>query len=171
MAMVSQGYRAVFTLGDVGRQKFSRGYELRDTTADFLAALAATVALETDLNNVTECTVIGYTVAEDWRDDTVGFPSNPVGERQNNAKITATIEDKPLKTATLMIPGPIDAMFVGAPSFSGYDTVDGANGLLIAFMDNFKFGAGTFSVSDGEQIADSGSFDSGIRVHRGSKKG
>ena len=62
-------------------------------------------------------------------------------------------------------------MFNGAPGFSGYDSVDGANALLIAFMDNFKETGGAFSISDGEQIADTGSFKAGRRVHRKSKVG
>jgi len=171
MAMVSQGYFMHVTMGDVGRQSFTRSYELRSTVADFTAALAAAALLLPDLAAVTECTVIGYSVSEKYQDSAAGFPTNPVGERQNNALLAVGIEGAPLKTATLAIPGPIDAMFQGAPGFDGYDDVNGANSLVIAFMDNFKETDGTFSLSDGEQIADSGSFKKSRRVHRKSRRG
>lgn len=171
MAQVSQGFFMTVTLGDVGRQSFTRSYELRSTVADFTAALVAATNILTDLAAVTECSVIGYVVAEKYQDGAAGFPTNPVAERQNNALVDVAIEAAPLKTATLSIPGPIDAMFNAAPGFKGYDDVDGANGLLIAFMDNFKEAGGEFSISDGEQIADTGSFKAGSRVHRASRKG
>ncbi len=171
MAQVSQGFFMHVTLGDVGRQSFTRSYELRSTTVDFTAALAAAAALLVDLAAATECSILGYTVSEKFQDSAAGFPTDPVGERQNNALIAVGIEGAPLKTATLAIPGPIDAMFQGAPGFDGYDDVDGANALLIAFMDNFKETGGEFSLSDGEQIADAGSFKKSRRIHRKSRRG
>ena len=171
MAQVSQGYFMTVTLGDVGRQKFTRTYQLRDTTADFTAALAAAATMLTELAAVTDCTIIGYAVQEKYVDAAAGFPVATTAERQNNALINAAIEGAPLKTATLAIPGPKDSIFNGAPSFAGYDDVDGADADVEDFMDLFKETAGTFSLSDGEQIADAGSFISGRRVHRASKRG
>jgi len=171
MAFVSQGYRASLTLIDNGRKIINRSYELRSSTVDHPAAVTATIALEVALAAASDLECIAYSVAEIFQEGAVSYPVALNAQAEMQALVNVGLESTPLKTATLAIPGPIDAMFKGAPSFTGYDDVDGANAVLIAFMDLFKETGGTFSLSDGEQIADAGSFKTGRRTHRKSRRG
>jgi len=171
MAFASHGYRASLTLIDVGRKIINRTYELRSTTVDHPAAVTATIALEAALAAASELECIAYSVSEIFQEGAVAYPTALNAQAEMLALVNVGLESTPLKTATLAIPGPIDAMFDAAPGFAGYDDVDGADAVLIAFMDLFKETGGTFSLSDGEQVADSGSFKSGRRVHRKSRRG
>lgn len=171
MAQVSQGYFVNFQLMDNGRKVTSRTYQLDGTQVDFAEALTDVAALLSDLEGVTDLEVLGYTVQEKFREDTLVVPTVLNAQAEMHALLNVGIEGLPLKTATMKIPGPKEAIFVGNPGTDDYDNVDGANAQVIAFMDNFKETGGTFFISDGERIADAGSFKSGRRIHSKSRKG
>jgi len=156
---------------DNGRKVIKRTYEFDGGQVDFAAALTDAAALITDLEGASDLEVLGYSVAENFAEDTVVVPTALNAQAEMHAHIAVAIEGQPLKTATLRIPGPKDAIFLGAPGTDQYDDVDGADAAVIAFMDNFKTTGGTFFISDGENIADAGSFKKGRRVHSKSRRG
>jgi hypothetical protein len=74
------------------------------------------------------------------------------------------------KKATFTIPAPKDTLFVAA-SGPNYNVVDGADSAIVALVGDFLTTGGSFYISDGETVADTGGFIKGRRTHRASSKG
>jgi hypothetical protein len=171
MGQVSQGYYGTVQLMDVGRKTITKTYQFNGSQVDFPAALVDMATLITALEGVSDLEVLGYQVKEVFQEDTLVVPVALNAQAEMHALLNVGIEGQPLKTATMRIPGPKEAIFVGNPGTDDYDNVDGANAAVIAFMDLFKQTGGDFWISDGEDIADAGSFKSGRRVHSKSRRG
>jgi len=169
MAIASAGWKLNVTMGDNGRRHFIKTFEFRDTITTHAAAVAAAAALIVDLEGVSQLEILGYQVSEVFLEDTVAYPVGLNAQGEMGALLNLSIENEPLKTATQFIPGPKDADFVGASGTAAYDDVDGT--AFVDWLANFLETGGTFSISDGEQVADVGGFKSGRRIHRKSRRG
>lgn len=171
MALTFSHYTMTVVLMDNGRKKITKRYQLRDTTVDHAGALTAAAGLITALEAVTDAEILSYTVTDVFEEASYTVPTNPEVQVENNALIVYGIEGELTKQGTLLIPAPKVGLFVGAAGTAQFDIVDGADAAVIAYMALFKETGGTFSISDGEQIADVGAFVSGKRVHRKSTRG
>jgi len=115
---------------------------------------------------VTKAYVVSYSIAEKFTNDAARTKANN-GEIEEKAVITVNLATPP-KKGLLRIPAPVDAIFAGTDG-DLWNTVNGANALVVAFLGDFQ--AGGFSLSDGENIPATNYFVKGRRVHRNSSRG
>lgn len=149
MAFVSLGFRASFTLIDVGNDPTVKTYELRAASA----AVAQTAAEDIlpILEAVTNSKVGTYTVSQVFAEDAF-IPPVVAGARNSmQALISVAIASNPLKTADLSIPAPVAAVFESTTGPNS-DIVDSEAAIVIAYVDMFK-AAGLAYISDGETVA------------------
>lgn len=135
-------FELVETSGKRTRKRFEQSAPLDDT-----AARASAAAMATDLAAVTNAEIASYYTYQEFVEDALVLPTG--AELQNQAILTCGIEDAPTKSGTIVIPAPVDGIFVDS-SGAGYDVVDTTDADLLAFFANFDSEA-LFYVSDGEQ--------------------
>lgn len=163
MALTAGSWYTVFELVDTGGKVVTRRYE-QSAPADDAAARASALAMATDLAAVTNAKIKSYHTYQVFEEDALTLPT--AAEVEMQALITVGIDGKPLKSASITIPAPVDGIFV-ASSGSNYDVVDGTDTDLAAFLANFDSEA-LFYVSDGEQMD---GFKKGVRRHVKSSRG
>lgn len=126
-----------------------------DLSLESQAVLAAADDLLTDYRAISQAAVdMQITVSDDnWIDAAAADAGSDVSDV---AQLALRLDDAPGgKVASMAIPAPIDAMFVGG---SAGTEVDITNAALIAFVDNFT---SDFTLSDGEHVDDT--LTNGIR--------
>lgn len=152
MALVSGGWVGTITVADHGDNRSTLSYDFDPlTTADFAAALAAMAGLVTDLDALTNSTIVGYSVREVFYNDAIALPVAGV-ENEDKASVTFSI-DGTNKKGNFKIPAPVST---GADSIFGTvggaaNQVNTAAATLSAYADNFRT-AGNFTISDGEKL-------------------
>lgn len=167
MALVHAKFVLNVKFIDVGRKQTSKEYQLVAADADEAATAAA--ALLSDIAGVTNLEILGYSINDVFVEDAVTIPTIVSATRKNILRLVVQLADRPLDTAVLEIPGPLDTLFVGAPGTTNYNVVDITDALLLAYTDNFRDGATpTASISDGEFMANTGGHIRGFRVHKSS---
>lgn len=157
MAKVFAYWECSVTLVDQGAQSSTRTYRLRDAQADDASVTAST--LLGYIEALTRCEVTAFRVSQVWVEDSIALPTD--AQLEDNVVLTVDIASNPLKRATLSLPAPQDAIFVGATGPNN-NVVDLTNADVLAFVDAFK-SAGVASISDGEDV---GQVLDGVRVHR-----
>ena len=164
MAQVSQGFTGYVTVADNGNDRSTKGYTLRaGTYNDAIAAMEDIVAA---LDAVTRSAIVGYGVTHVFADDAFAVPTDTGIQNENQALITVGIDGKPLKSATLTIPAPVDGIFV-ATSGASANVVDATDADLLTYFNLFK-STGVAYISDNENAS---VIKEGRRIHRGSRKG
>jgi len=164
MALQAARWYTVFTLKDVGGNTFRRTYE-QSAPADYAAALASQSALATDFAAISNCVIVKAATFQEYEEDTTFLGT---AEGENQALLTVGLEDKPLDSATINIPAPIDDIFVGTSGPNRNVVKDpGDSTELAAFLANFDSEA-LFFISDGEQMD---GFKKGKRIHKKSLAG
>jgi len=163
MAFVTGGFEAVFELVDNGGDVTTKRYALTSTDAE--GADTDTASIKAALLNVTDLVIKRFYNYELQVNDAFSYPASGV-ELQNQALLDMSIAGEPLKTATLTIPGPKAAIFVGSAGPSA-EVVDPADAAVIAFVALFQ-ADGECTLSDGETA---GGLIQGRRIHRRSNAG
>lgn len=179
MAIVSQGFNASVKLVDAGGNDSVLRFDVQGAT--YATALANLQAIVAALDPLTNALVAGYTVAEKFAEDTDQYGAAG-SEIENIAQIVSPLETTG-KYATVKIPAPVDAMFVGTTG-PDRNKVNTSYAALLTYLGLFtdKTGYGTPGadaialVSDGEKIkpddANSRPFiEAGKRIHRASRSG
>lgn len=162
MALVTYGFTLQVELVDRGGDITTKTYDLTATThADALTASAAIVGA---LDAVTNAKIRSYSVSEKYKDNAFTLPL--LGQIEEQALIVLRLTSDPTKSATHTIPAPVDGIFMDT-SGEGFNTVDGTDSLLQAYLDIFD-ATGESYISDGERSA---GFVSGKRIHRKSRRG
>jgi hypothetical protein len=164
MAFNSAGFEATVSFLDRGDNLTHMRFGVDG--ADIAAAEVIIAANIADIVAVTKAYVVGYSIAEKFTNDAARTKSAN-GEIEEKAVITVNLETAP-KKAILTIPAPVDTIFAGADG-DLWNTVDGADSLLVAFLGDFA--SGGFQLSDGEHVPSTGFFVKGRRTHRSSSKG
>lgn len=116
-----------------------------DLSLEFQSILTAADALLADYRAVSGASVRMFITADDdaWIDGAAAAGSDV----SDVAHVVVRLDDSPNgKVASLAIPAPIDALFVGG---SAGTEVDISNAALIAYVDNFS---SDFELSDGENV-------------------
>jgi len=163
MAMVSAGFKAVFELVDNGGDVATKTYDL--VAANAADAATAVTAIAAAIAGVSDMVLRKRYFYEVFVNDAFAYPASGV-EKQNQALLDLSIVDAPQKTATVTIPAPKPAIFVGTTGPQA-EIVNGANSAVIAYVALFENGAQA-TVSDGETVE---GFISGRRIHRKSNNG
>lgn len=137
-----------------------------DPAADLWTALETIRDnLVTAINLVTNALLLKSFIVVEEQEDTLLLPA---GDQHVNeiASIVCNLDGGEGKKFTFKIPAPVDGLFVGA-SGKNLDIVDVADVDLNALLDLFQTTGGTFTVSDGEQLADvANPAESGRRLFR-----
>lgn len=164
MALQAARWYTVVTMKDIGNNTFTRTYE-QSSPADYAAALASQTALCADLAAVSNCQIVKAVTYQEYEEDTTFLGT---AEGENQASIVVGLEGKPLDSAILNIPAPIDSIFVGTSGDNRNVVKDPSQSSeLQNFLNNFDSEA-LFYISDGEQMD---GFKKGRRVHKKSRKG
>jgi len=161
MALVSDGFTLNVSLIDTNARKFSRRYDLvaathaqaTTDTATILAALAA----------VTTCKINGYNITEKFAEDNKSYPADSNGHDQAIVVVNLNSLDK---TANLMIPGAVDALFTKVEGVASNMVNPGAL-VLAPYVALFKKTGAFAQISDGEYIDDTVPVFSGRRNRKG----
>lgn len=153
MALVKQGWYLEVQLIDKGGNTTTRRYQLAiDDVADDISGLVtAQNAMLVALQGATQCVIKQYSLNRFSINDALTLPTGDGAEVEKHALITAPIHGVPNKSATIDIPAPENAMFIGT-SGPGWNVVDPTSALLLAYLDQFTDPSGSFYLSDGEQI-------------------
>lgn len=170
MALVLGPFELRVTFVDEAGNDTTRSYKMVDTIVTPAAAETAAAALIADLAASTTATITRYSVATVYTEDAT-FLGTAGSEVENNAQLTLKVDNPdPSKTWTTTIPSPVIGMFVGT-SGPNKNIVDGADTVVVNFIDNFQTTGGNFTVSDGETVDDTTPFVKGKRVHKASSSG
>lgn len=162
MAYVANGFFMSVTLVDNGNNQTVKTYDLQGADLSEATANAGTVL--TNLALVTDATIKGYSIGSKFTNDAFTFPAAGV-HIEDIALISLSITDDPTKTATIAIPAPKAGCFV-ATSGAGANVVEN-DAPVTAYWEMFKPAAQAY-LSDGETAE---IFQSGKRIHRGSRRG
>lgn len=174
MALVTDHWELIVGLLDNGNKPTTKTYELRAAGADAAAiaadAAANAAAMVGDLSGVTELEITGYRVSQVFIEDAVVVPTALNAQKEMLARVSVQLDTSPLKKATHDIPGPKDTLFIGLVGTDGYDIVDTADALLVAYFEEFE-STGSVTISDGEDLHPTAGIIRGKRVHRRSNLG
>lgn len=151
---------------DSGVNTTEKSYALQG--ADLAAAALNANQFVTKYALLTKARIKGYTVSQRFIDDAFAIPTNGA-EIENQALITVRLTTSPLKSASLTIPAPVDAIFTGGPGSENYNVVLLTQADLVAWLTSFNVG-GDVMLSDGEFMAVGGQLR-GRRIHRKSRRG
>lgn len=166
MALVSAGWQIEVALTDVGGNVSKLTF--KTTAATAAEAETERAALATAINGVTQSLISSMRTSEVFNEDTAVVGA---GQNENQALVVCNLE--PLsggKTVNVRIINPEETIFVAA-SGPNNNVVDGTDAALLAFLERFTVTDGGCTLSDGEQLPDTGAFIRGKRIHRGSRNG
>jgi hypothetical protein len=161
MAIVAGAFFGSFSLLDGGNDLTTKSVRLvASTFAEAEAAAAAHLAL---LDAVTDATIVGYEVKRKYEENAIALPAVTV-RNSIQAVITASIQDQPLKKATVSIPAPNIGCFNGATGELS-DVVDANPGTSVDdYLQDFTSTGNAF-LSDSEHL-DTVTQAKGIRVSK-----
>ena len=142
MAIVAGGFFLNVTVIDRQNDSITLSYELQ--SADYATALVDAATILAALDGVSSANVAGYNILSRFFEDALTVPA--VGDNSIKGRISARKTDG--YAATIDIPAPLEAIFVGATGANN-NIVDLADPAVSAYVDLFKAGAEAF-VSDGE---------------------
>jgi hypothetical protein len=155
MALVQDHFEATVTLTDKGGNDTTRTYQFIDNPTDgnISGLITQLNGLLVFLQAVTKLVIKKYTISRVGINDAFALPTDAGAEAEAHAIVTAPIHGKPLKSATVDIPAPEDAVMVGT-SGAAYNQVDPASSVLVAYLDSWTDGNAVnfFTLSDGETI-------------------
>lgn len=166
MALVSNGWQISVALTDLGANVSKVTFYGPFATA--AEAETGRAALATALNAVTKSLISQMVVSEVFLEDTAVVGT---GENENQAIVVCRLD--PIangKTVNVRIINPEDTLFVAA-SGAGYNEIDPNDAALLAYLELFTVTDGSFTLSDGESLADATIVKYGKRIHRGSRNG
>lgn len=170
MAFTSTGFWLNLEFRDLGKGKTSRRHQMA-TQIDYVAQLTLAAAVKNAYEAISDAEIVAYSVAERFVEAAIVLP--PAGTQiENLAVISGKIFEHPEKSATLTVPAPKDAIFVGA-SGDNYDIVDLDDAAVATYLDFFRNGTAAtpqLYVSDGEELEDSTFGYKGRRGHAASSK-
>lgn len=167
MALVTNGWWLTVTLRDSGGNPSNLTYDL--VAATQANAITAAADIMTRLALVTKSTIAGYSLGERFQENAFVYPAD--AENENRAVITALLNGYANKPTTVIIPAPVDGIFVQPAGGPGYNIVEITNANLISYVDIWRVTGALAQISDGEYIQDSGSILKGKRTHRQSSNG
>ena len=154
MALVSTGYVMRVKIADLTGQIVTKTFDFNSTPTTIGAALTAGQSALAAIAGVTQGEIVGYSVSEEYREDTVIYG---LGDKNDKVIITAPIDGVTGKSANLYINAPDPGIFVNdAAAGPEAEKLDAADTAVVAFVDLFRATGGTFLVSDGEQLSDTG---------------
>lgn len=168
MALAHVWYELVVQFADVGRNTTTRTYRMQSDIVTAAAAATAAANLLTDLAAVSKLPIKGYRLVDVFADSAFVGTADSGAEAEKALLLTLPIFGNPLKSGTIDVPAPVDAI-MGAPNTTAYNTAVLDAPLLTAFLDNF-ITAGEFTLSDGE-VAATSTATAGKRVSKRSTKG
>lgn len=163
MAIVADGFKGTLTLVDNGRNSTTKTYMLK--AANITDALADMADIVAAFSGVSGAAVVGYTVQAQFIENALNLPASGV-QLEDTALITCSIVGEPLKSATISIPAPKPAIFVGL-SDEDSNIVNTASAAVDAYFSVFQLNGQAY-ISDGESALN---MRKGRRVHRGSRRG
>lgn len=170
---IQHKWQMAVQLKDKGGSVTTRTYDMiGDDVAGDMSALEINMDLVlADIDGITDCTRPKWELKKVFYDDAFALPTLDTAETNNQALFSVPIAGKPLKSGTLTIPGPKNAVFVNPNAGPGHDDVDVTAAINIAFINDFYpvGDGGKLYLSDGEN-ANTDSF-SGKRIHSKSTKG
>ncbi len=108
--------------------------------------------LVTAVNAVTDALLVASFIVVKELEDTLTLPATDCHVNEM-ASIVVALEAGEGKKATFQIPAPEDGIFTGA-SGPNYDIVDVEDATLNTLLDMFQTTGGSFTISDGETMAD-----------------
>lgn len=161
-----QPFSVSLSFVDSGVNITEKSYALQG--ADLAAAALNANQFVTKYALLTKAAIRGYTISQRFIDDAFSIPVNGA-EIENQALLSVRLTTSPLKTASLTIPAPVDAIFAGGPGTENYNVVLLTNADLISWLTSFNVG-GDVMLSDGEFMAVGGQLR-GRRIHRKSRRG
>lgn len=167
MALAFIGFELHVTLADKGGNTANLSYMM--DSADYAALATEAGAVRAALADVTDAAIKGYSLVSRYLDTAFALPI--IGEVEARATVVGQIAANPLKKATIHIPAPKDALFVGAPGTTQYNQVDGTNADLLTYLEIWQSVGGVANISDGEYLDATSPFDTGKRTHRHSSRG
>jgi|SRR3989304_719249 len=149
MALVGGRWWVEYELADTGGQLTRKRFEL-NAPADYAAAVVSESTFRLDLIGVTDLSIKSYRVYREFYEDAFALP----GDAQIEDQAVLVFElPNPLKTATIIIPGAKETLYVAA-SGANNNVVDIADAAVTAFASNFlSGGVNEFLLSDGEEAA------------------
>lgn len=150
MALVSTGFQLEVSLLDSGNDVTRKTYQLRG--ADFAAATANAATMIGALSAASDAKLIGYRVAEVFAEDAIAAFADDKVRNSNQAVITVTIANNPLKKGTIVVPAPKNALFTSV-SGEGSDVIQANAALVTGLVGQFK-ATGSVFISDGEDVDD-----------------
>lgn len=150
MALVSQKFIASYTFRDSGGDDTVKTYVLQ--AADMTAALASAASLLAILKSVTNSKIDGYSVTQQFAEETPEAIADDTVRNSVQAVISVTLDGKPLDRGTITVPGPKNALFT-AVTGAGSDVVNATATLVTNLVGAFKPGELAY-LSDGENAAD-----------------
>jgi len=149
MAIVTQGFELSITVADNGANLSTLSWQANPAVVtDFATAQAQRDLLVADLVAITDSIVVSTRLTEVEYENAIVYPAAGV-ENENKASVTYLI-DGTNKKGNIKIPAPKQTIFVNATGPSA-NIVDVADGLLVAYTDNFR-DTGGWLVSDGESL-------------------
>lgn len=148
MALTHQKFVLEVTFRDSGDDLTMKSYELRG--ADLAAATANAATLLGALVAASDSKVSSYRIADVFAEDAWAAYAGDTVRNSVQAVITVDIADAPNKKATIVVPGPKNALFT-AVTGAGSDVVSPVAALVTGLVDQFK-AAGTAYISDGESV-------------------
>jgi hypothetical protein len=150
---------------------WSKSYQFNPAVTLEVDQRASVEALIVDWAAVSTLPVQYYAISKVIGDATITTPTEPKAENEMLANLLANINGQPGKHDNLFIPGPQDAIFVGAIGTGSYDIVDLADVDLLTFIGLFQPASASLRFSDGEQMPNASPLASGRRVSHASRKG
>lgn len=165
MALVSVGFEMEVALVDNGANITKKTFQLQ--SADAAAAATDAGIILAALNNVTNCKVKDYRIAQVFGEDALVLPIDDGVQIEDQMLVTVGIVGNPLKSATLTIPSPKIGLFTET-SGPGANIADPGDAALQAYIGLFSTSAQAF-ISDGELARQTGW--KGRRIHRKSRRG
>lgn len=148
MAFVSTGFKVEVSFLDSGQEVTKKTYGLRGATiADAVANASAFVPVLAAASNAK---VASYRVVQEFAEDALTAFTDDTVKNSNQAVITVSIADNPLKKATIVVPAPKNALFQ-AVTGEGSDQISSVAALVTGLVDQFK-ATGTVYISDGETV-------------------
>jgi len=160
MAFVATNWFMTVTFMDSGRNITTRRLEMQAVTHG--AALTDALTVLTKLTLVTDAEILGYSISQDFNEDTVAVPAN--AEIENTALLTMQLTN-PAKSGSFSIPAPQATIFLDTTGVNR-NYVDLSASQITDILALFASG-GQLYTSDGENAA---GLKNGRRVHRRSSR-
>jgi len=169
MALLALLYELKAIFVDNGGKKITKTWDLVAATA--ATAEADAVIMIADFSAVSALVCTGYRMSHVFYEDGLVLPTIGEAQAEMAALIVGQIINQPFKTANIVIQGPRNGIFIGAPGTTTFDDVDLADAALVTYLAHYAQG-GKVTLSDDEVLEPGAAgLRSGKRIHRGSADG